>query len=308
MHFAISIPQCVPDGTFDPTAMRRYLARVEALGFESAWTGEQVLGSDANLGPLETLSYAAACTEHIRLGCAVFVFTVHSPVHLAKSLSTLDQLSHGRLEVGVALGVRGTMFSAFGVDPSSRVSRFTEGLQLLNACWTEDRIKFEGRFWQLDGASMEPKPFQKPGPPLWLGGGHPNAVRRAVRYGNGFMGAGSQSTAQFAEQVKIARETLGQEGRDPGDFRIAKRVYVAVDDDVARARNQIVAGLERLYGYWGISGETWAPYTVYGTPDDCVRGLREVAAAGAGMILLNPLADDDEQVERLAAEVLPAFA
>jgi alkanesulfonate monooxygenase SsuD/methylene tetrahydromethanopterin reductase-like flavin-dependent oxidoreductase (luciferase family) len=95
--FAISIPQFYADGTFDPVGFRAYLARAEALGFESAWVREQILGTMPQLNPTEILTYAAACTERLRLGCAVYVSTLHSPVHLAKSLSTLDQLSRGRL-------------------------------------------------------------------------------------------------------------------------------------------------------------------------------------------------------------------
>jgi probable F420-dependent oxidoreductase len=307
MRFAISIPQYVPDGTFDPVAMCRFLVRAEELGFHSAWTGEQVLGSMPHLGPLETLSYAAACTERLRLGAAMLVSSVHSPVHLAKSLSTLDQLSRGRLEVGVALGVRGTMFSAFGVDPGSRVSRFTEGLELIRACWTEKQITFDGRFWQLVDAQMEPKPVQKPGPPLWFGGSHPAAIRRAARYGDAFMGAGSQTTAQFAEQVRVLRKALAEQGRDVDAFPVAKRVYLAVDDDVERGRATATAGLERLYGYWGLLGAALAPVAIYGPPEMVVRGLHEVAEAGAELILLNPLDDDEKQMERLAAEVMPAL-
>src|SRR6266536_2848861 len=118
MRFAISIPQHVSDGAFDPAALRGYLARAEALGFESAWTQEQILGSSPRLGPIEVMSYAAACTERLRLGCAVFVTPLYGPVHLSKSISTLDQLSRGRLEVGVGTGGRGRMFSGFGVDPT----------------------------------------------------------------------------------------------------------------------------------------------------------------------------------------------
>src|SRR5205823_8146046 len=150
--------QFVADGTFDPVGLRRYLARAEELGFDSAWTQEQVLGTMPNLGPIETMTYAAACTQRLRLGCVVFVSTLHSPVHLAKSVSTLDQLSRGRVEVGVGTGGR-RMFSAFGVDPDSFVARFTEGLRLMKSLWTESRVSFDGRFWQLDGAAMEPKPF-----------------------------------------------------------------------------------------------------------------------------------------------------
>src|SRR5436305_10210318 len=235
MNFAISIPQHVPDGTFDPAKLRDYLTRAESFGFHSAWTQESVLGSAPILAPLELMAFAAACTERLRLGCAVFVSPLHNPVHLAKSISTLDQLSRGRLEVGAATGGGGRMFSAFEVDPVSLVARFTEGLQLMQACWTEPRITFAGRFWQLDGATMEPKPFQKPYPPLWIGGNQPPAVRRALRYGTGFFGAGSSTTVQFAQQVQVLHAALAEAHRDPVTFPIAKRVYIAIEDDLTRA-------------------------------------------------------------------------
>ncbi len=304
MRFAISIPQHVPDGSFDPAAMRAYLTRAEELGFESGWTQEQVLGTSPQMAPVELMTYAAACTERLRLGCAVLITTLQSPVHLAKSLATLDQLSRGRLEVGVGTGGR-RAFGAFGVHPDTFISRFTEGLALMRALWTEPRVSFEGRFWQLDNATMEPKPFQKPAPPVWFGGNAPAALRRAVRLGDGFFGAGSSTTAKFAEQVQIVRAELAGQGRDQASFPIAKRVYIAVDDDAGRAREQIGAALDRHYGLAGRRDMT--PVTVTGPPADCVRGLREVAEAGAELILLNPMYDDAAQMERLAAEVVPGL-
>ena len=105
MKFAIAIPQFYADGEFDPEAFRAYFARAEELGFESAWTQEQTVGGGwPQLGPIEAMTYAAACTERMRLGCVVFVSTLYSPVHLAKSLSSLDQLSRGRIDIGVGTG------------------------------------------------------------------------------------------------------------------------------------------------------------------------------------------------------------
>ncbi|MEN3308003.1 MAG: hypothetical protein V7603_4205 [Micromonosporaceae bacterium] len=303
MRFGISIPQSVADGAFDPAGLRDYLARAEQLGFESAWTMEQVIGSIPHLEPVATLTYAAACTQRLRLGCAVFVSPLHNPLHLAKSLSTLDQLSRGRLDVGIATGGRTRMFAAFGVDPATFVARFTEGLRVMKALWTQPRVDIDGRFWQLDRVAMEPKPFQKPYPPIWFGAGAPASLRRAVRLGDRFFGAGSSTTAQFAEHVRVVRAALEEHGRDPASFPIAKRVYVAVDDDPDRARNRMADALDRYYGYRGRLG--LAPVAVAGTPDGCVVGLRDVVAAGAGMILLNPLFDQRGQMERLAAEVIP---
>ena len=176
----------------------------------------------------------------------------------------------------------------------------------MKALWTESRVTLDGRFWQLKGASMEPKPFQKPYPPIWFGGSHPDALRRAVRLANGFFGAGSQSTSQFAEHMRVVNEALAASGREASTFPIAKRVYIAVDDDAERARRRIVQALDRLYGYFGAQGLDRVP--VAGSPADCVRQLREVEQAGAQLILLNPLFDEAQQMERLAAEVVPQLA
>ena len=301
MDFAISIPQYVDDGRFDAARFRKHLTRAEQLGFHSAWAQEQVLGPAPTLGPLETMTYAAACTDRLRLGCAVFVTPLHTPIHLAKAIASIDHVSHGRVEVGIGTGGPGRPFAAFGIDPTGLVSRFTEGLELMKACWSESKIAFDGRFWKVDDASMEPKPVQKPHPPIWIGGNHPDALRRAARLADGFFGAGSQPTSAFAEQASIVRGELDRRDRDPAKFRFAKRVYIYVDDDAERARDRLEAALARHYGRGG-----WSAVWVAGPPAECAAGIREVVDAGAELILLNSLVDDLEQMERLAAEVMPA--
>jgi probable F420-dependent oxidoreductase len=302
MRFAIAIPQFYADGEFDPAAFRAYLARAEELGFESAWAQEQVLGSWNQFSPLEAMTYAAACTERLRLGCVVFVSTLHNPVHLAKALATLDQLSRGRIEVGVGTGGKVRPFAAFGVDPARYVARFTEGIELMKALWTEPRVTFDGEFWQLKYAAMEPKPFQKPHPPLWFGAAGEAALRRAVRLGTGFFGAGSSPTARFAEQVTVVREALAEAGRSPESFPIAKRVYITIDDDAGRARARTNTTLEQLYGFRSEAIEAAA---VAGTTADCIREVRQVIEAGAELVLFTTLFDQAEQMERLAASVIP---
>ena len=303
MRFAISIPQYARDSRFDDEAFHAHLHRVEAVGvFESGWVQEQVLGAAGSLAPLETLTYAAACTERLRLGCAVFVLPLHNPLHLAKAISSLDCLSHGRVEVGVATGGQGRPFAAFGIDPDKPVARFNEALALMKSCWTDARIDFDGRLWQLQGATMEPKPVQKPHPPVWFGGSAAAGMRRAARHGDGFMGAGSQTTARYAEQVALVKEELGAQNRDLDSFRFGKRVYVHVDDDAALARRRLEDALRQHYG-----GGDWSEHIVAGPPEQCVAGIRAVADAGAELILLNPLLDDEQQLERLAGEVIPAL-
>src|SRR5262249_57599009 len=150
---------------FGRAALRGCRARAEEVGFESAWTQEGVLGAYAQFSPIEAMTYAAACSERLRLGCVVFVSTLHSPVHLAKSLATLDQLSLGRLEVGVGTGGRGRPFAAFGVDPSRYVARFTEGGAVMKAPWSEARGAFPGELRGVGGSPADAHAATQAAPP-----------------------------------------------------------------------------------------------------------------------------------------------
>lgn len=303
MKFGIAIPQFFADGEFDPDAFRGYFDRVEALGvYDSAWTQESTLSTGPQLSPLEAMTYAAAVTTRLRLGCVVFVSTLHSPVHLAKSLASLDQLSRGRLDVGVGTGGPGRPFAAFGMSADRYAARFSEGVALMKALWTQDRVTFDGEFFSLKDAAMEPKPFQKPHPPLWFGAAGEQALRRAVRMGDGFFGAGSSTTTAFVSQVATVRSALAAAGRAPSSFPIAKRVYISIDADAGRARERMNAALATLYGRRVPAIEEAA---IAGTVDDCVREVREVAAAGAETILFTALHDQLEHAEQIAAEIIP---
>jgi alkanesulfonate monooxygenase SsuD/methylene tetrahydromethanopterin reductase-like flavin-dependent oxidoreductase (luciferase family) len=314
MRFAIGIPQLYPDGSFSPSDFKSYLARVEELGvYESAWTQEMVLGAAPQLAPLEVMTYAAACTSTLRLGCTVFVTTLHTPAHLAKSLASLDQLSGGRLEVGIGSGGPRRPFAAFGMSAMRWLPRFTEGVALMKALWTEPSVTFDGEFWQLKEAAMEPKPYQKPYPRLWFGGSAPAAVRRGVGLCDGFFGAGSSATSAFAAQVAVVRETLAgssgpaarRVGFGPGEFPIAKRVYLGVDPTSgARARDRMNDALARMYGARNPAIESAA---VAGTVAECVDGVRAVIEAGAEMVLFTPLYDNVEHMELIADQIIPAL-
>jgi len=305
VRFSISIHQLDATG-FDASGLRDYLTRAEELGFEGGWTLEQIVGEAPLLAPLELLAYAAACTDRLRLGVAVLVSSLHDPLQLASAVTAVDRLSHGRLDVGVAPGGGFRQFAAFGVEKATFISSFTEGLELMKAAWSDEpRVTFHGRFRQVDDLPIQPKPVQRPHPPIWFGGQARKALARAVRHGDAFLGAGSSNTAKFAEAVKTVRRELAEQGKDPAQFSIGKRVYLMIDDDPARARERVLAGLHRIYG--DMPGIEAVP--VSGTSDDVAAGLRDVIDAGAEMILLNPvgrdLAEDRDQMERLAAEVVP---
>ena len=301
VRWAAGIPQAWTTGELDRSRIRRYLQRAEAMGFESAWVVEQVLGAVPSLEPVELLAWAAAVTERIRLGTAVLLTPLRSPVHLAKSLATLDHLSQGRLIVGVGLGGNAAIYPAYGITGARRVARFNEGLRLMRALWTEPRVTFAGDFWQLENASMEPKPRQRPHPPLWVGAHHPDALRRATGWASGFMGAGSATTAAFAHEVGLLRGFLAEASRDPATMDVGKRVYVAVDRDRERAGRRLAEYFGAFYGRPQLAAEV----SVWGSADQCVAGVREVIAAGARLVMLNPVFDEVEQLEVFAAEVVP---
>lgn len=305
MRFSISLPQRDSTG-FQAEAFKDYLARAEELGFEGGWTLEQTIGAAPLIAPMELLAYAAACTTRLRLGVAVLITSLHDPLQLAATATAVDRLSHGRLDLGVAPGGGFRQFAAFGVERKTFISSFTEGLELMKAAWSDEpRVTYHGRFRDVDDVPIEPKPVQRPHPPIWFGANAPAALARAVRLGDAFLGAGSSTTEAFVGAVATIRRELDEQRRDRAQFTIGKRVYLMVDDDAGRARERVLAGLHGIYG--DMPGIESVP--VSGTPSDVIRGLRAVIEAGAEMILLNPVgetvAEDREQMERLAAEVLP---
>ena len=171
----------------------------------------------------------------------------------------------------------------------------------MKALWTQPEAHFQGEFWQLNGLKMEPKPLQKPHPPIWLGARHINALRRAVRHGDGWMGAGSSDTASFVTAVDQTKMYLEEADRDPGSFTISKRVYVAVDNDEDRAEGRLKEWFGKRYGNADMASQV----SVWGSTAKVTEKLAKVTGAGAEMVLLNPAFDDMEHLDALAEEVIP---
>ncbi len=295
----IAIPQT--SNPVDVKLIREFLARAELLGYESAWVQEQILSDSPILEPVTLLTYACALTSKLRLGSAVLLTVIRNPVQLAKSLATLDQLSQGRLTVGVGIGGAHVPERVFGVSGERRSRRFVEGLGVMKALWTQPRASFSGEFWQFENVPMEPKPVQKPHPPLWFGARDAIALKRAVRHGDGWMGAGSSSSADFVRQAGEIRHFLEDAERDPATFAVSKRVYVAVDRDRGRAE-------QRLREWFGVrykNVDMAARVSIWGSAGECLDKLGELVDAGAQHLMLNPVFDEIEQMELMAAEIIP---
>lgn len=294
----MSLPHRSPD-PIEVAAVRYVAQRAEALGFRELWVTNNTLDRTADCyDSIALLSYAAALTSTIRLGVSMLVLPTYNPIHVAHQVATLDCLSGGRAVLGVGLG-REFHYVEFQVSPERRVRRFLEQVELMKALWTQPKVTYRGEFFRLDDGIMRPKPIQKPHPPLWLGGGHPNALKRVAAIADGWMGAGGSTVAAFATSVPQVRAALEKAGRDPAAFPISKRVFMSVHERPEVAKAEVHRWFTEVY-------ENPALTTgggVYGTPEQVREQLEQLVAAGANHLLLNPVTRYSEQVEAIAEAI-----
>jgi probable F420-dependent oxidoreductase len=179
--------------------------------------------------PIVTLAYVAAATTRIRLGTSVLIMPYYAPVVLAKQLATLDVLSGGRLNVGLGIGWSEDEYDAVGVPFKARGRRANEFLSCLNTIWTQDVVEFHGEFYRLPRCRVEPKPVQKPRPPITIGGYGSAVVKRAVELGDGFSG-GNMPMSAVAPLVREVRDAASAFGKDQNALHIVSRGSYRVHD------------------------------------------------------------------------------
>jgi probable F420-dependent oxidoreductase len=290
----MSLPHRSPD-PIGVATVRQVAQRAEALGFRDLWVTNNTLDHAGCLDSLTLLTYAAALTTTIRLGVSVLVLPVYHPIHVAHQVATLDYLSGGRAVLGVGLG-RDHHYADFQVPREHRVRRFVEAVELIKTLWTQPQVTYRGQIFHLADGMMGPSPIQKPHPPLWLGGGHPDALRRAATLADGWMGAGGSSTADFARSVPLIRAALERAGRDPATFPISKRVFLSVHERPEVAQAEVHRWFSTVYH----NPELTTTGGVYGTVEQVREQLAALVAMGATHLLLNPVTRYSEQVEALA--------
>jgi alkanesulfonate monooxygenase SsuD/methylene tetrahydromethanopterin reductase-like flavin-dependent oxidoreductase (luciferase family) len=171
----------------------------------------------------------------------------------------------------------------------------------MKALWTQPRATMSGNFWRFENVPMEPRPLQQPHPPIWFGARTEIGIKRAVRHGDGWMGAGSSSSADFVQHVEWLRRFLAAANRDPATFPISKRVYLAVDDNKSRAEQRLREWFGRRY----LNADMATQVSIWGGLQECLDKLGELVRAGAQHLLLNPVFDEMEHMELLAREVVP---
>ncbi|MBI3064478.1 MAG: LLM class flavin-dependent oxidoreductase [Deltaproteobacteria bacterium] len=299
----IELPQVFFDGPVDMEHIRKFAIKAETLGYDSLWLQERAIGDFIMLEPVTLLSYVAAITTKLKLGTSVILLTLRNPIQLAKAYASLDCMSGGRAVLGVGLGGGhlGSHEDVFGYTREGRVTRFTESVQIMKLLWTEPKASFQGRYWNFSDVSMEPKPIQKPHLPLWFGGHHQNALKRAVKYGNGWMGAGSSSSDAFIRESARIRSFLDEAKREPSTFGVAKRVYLAVDNDRARGEKRIREWFSKRYK----NADLGPRVSIWGSSAECTEKIQEIVRAGAQHIVFNPMFDEMEHLEICAKEIMP---
>lgn len=282
--------------------------RVDALGFDSLWTGDHVSFHTPLYESLTLLASYAGITSRVKLGAGVYLLALRQPTVAAKITSTLDALSGGRLIFGVGVGGENPKeFELCGVPHRERGARVTEGIDVVRALWRDTPASFDGRFTRFSSVAIDPKPVQKPMPPIWVGGRSDAALARAGRQGDGWVSYVVQPE-RYAQSLDKIRAAAAVAGRSLDGFAAAHLAFITVGRDYESAKAAWVKSLSARYAqdFGPLAGK----YGIIGTPAQCAEQLEKFRAAGCNYFVMNAIGepqDEREQLERIAADILPRF-
>ncbi|MCE2531076.1 MAG: LLM class flavin-dependent oxidoreductase [Acidimicrobiia bacterium] len=294
-RLGVDLPQIHGPTPGHADAVREFAVRAEELGFDACWVHEGALGPVPSLEPVTLLGFVAAVTGRVRLGTSVVLASLRQPLPLARAMATVDRLSQGRLIAGLALGPRSAA-GVYGTGDERPGERFSELVDLLRAAWGDDPVAHRGRRWSVTDVSVQPKPWQRPGPPLWLGGRSRGALRRAAALGDGWIGSGVSSIEEFAHDVEELRGLLDDAGRPVGGLAIARRCYVVLGDDLNAARDRHWAWFQAVYG----DGDLGDRALFVGRVAELRAAIDELGQAGATDLILSFLERPGEHLEKLS--------
>lgn len=298
----LGIPIAAPDA--QPDTPLQFGRRAEAAGADSVWMVDRLVFT--NQDPLISLAAIAGATSRIKLGNAVLLGLLRSPLLLAKMVASLDQVSNGRAILGLGLGSRANDYEAAGVPFEKRGAQLSEAIRLLRLAWSGQPVKFQGQFHQYDLPPVGPLPVQ-PSIPMYLGGSAETALRRIGRYGDGYVGSSAGGVETFRANVAKVRRHAAEAGRDPAAIKAVAVVYGCCDDNRDRAA-EITS--RYLGNYYGPKAANLGPSPNYmlGSADNCVRFVQPFVDAGAELVVLASVTADLAHFETLCQDVLPRVA
>jgi probable F420-dependent oxidoreductase len=290
----------------DAQKLIEYGVRMEELGFESVWVWDHILlGVDPHFPIIDALSLltaVAARTTKIKLGTGILVLPLRNPLVLAKQLSSMDLISKGRLILGMASGWYKREFDAVGIDFHKRGKIMDQNLKILNRLWTEDMVSGDYPPHNMSNSVMFPKPYQKPRPPILIGGYVDAVLKRAALGGDGWL-TYFYTPEGFAEDWAKVRGFAEEGGKDPDTLISTNQLPIIVGE-----RDKVEADMmEWLNTEWDFAG--WSKSTpdsaIIGTVDECVEQLKAHLDTGIDRIIFVPYRYQDDQVELIANEIMP---
>src|SRR5215216_6786233 len=295
--------------------------KAESLGYDSLSVNDHIVFRTSWLDSLSTLSAVAAVTNRIKLGTSVLNIVVRNPVICAKSLSTIDILSSGRLfAAGVGPGSHKGDYDVCGIPFEQRWSRFNEALEILHMFWNSRNreadnnnmrsppkcIDYNGKYYQLEKTSIEPKPFQKPHPPIFVGtwGSSEAGLRRAAKYSDGWMASAYNITPnKFKEKWKIILSYRQALGKDIQSFENSvMSMFGYIDNDSNKVHRM---AKDLLSPALGRSPEELENLLLFGSTDHCLKKIWALSEVGVKRIHFWPVSDYLEQIEIFRNEIVP---
>jgi len=320
MKFGLRLPTYALPGEFSSSqVLQEYVKTAESLGIEGFFVIDHILTSRPAYScswhdALTTLSFVAAYTKKAKFGPMILVLPIRNPYLLVKQTATLDVYSGGRLIMGVGVGWNPDEFNLLGTPLEKRGQIMDEYLELLVKLWTEEQVTFEGKFFKVKGLRLEPKPVQKPHPPIWIGGGsQPHEIiygqaakgidkvlARVARYADAWI-PHSSATAEMAKQDwEKVKKYAKEYGRDPYEIKKVYSNFVYIrdgedDEDVARKF--------RLYS--GMNMEYWRNFYLLGTAEEVRAKIRAKIEGleGVEWLVLNPITFDMKQLVKIVEEI-----
>jgi probable F420-dependent oxidoreductase len=291
----------------DPEGLLHYATRAEALGYESLWVWDHILlGTEPHFPLLESLTLltaVAARTSRIKLGTGVLVLPLRNPVVLARVLTSLDQISKGRLILGVATGWYEREFDAVGVPFRQRGKRMQQNLEILTRLWQEDFIRAEYPPHKLRRAVQYPKPVQQPRPPILIGGYVDAVLKRAGALGDGWI-TYFYTPESFAHSWTKVKNFAREAGKDPERLDSCNQLPIYVGPSRAAVEAPFMQWLTTEWDFAAWS-ESTVNSAIYGSVEDCVAQLNAHLEVGVKRIIFVPYKYEREQVERIAREIIP---
>jgi probable F420-dependent oxidoreductase len=295
------------DATLDvasPDSVLEFIDDCESWDIDSVWMSDRIAAPRPTLDPIVFMAYLASRMRNMKFGTSALVLPTRHPVVLAKQLATLDFLCKGRLLLVVGLGGDDSKdFDATGVRKEERGKRADEAIVLMKKLWSEERVNFEGQFYSVRDLTLVPRPYQKGGPPVWVGGRSQAAFRRAGRLADGWL-ASSVTPSEVVAGIEAIRIHAAEVGRKVPEDHYGVLVPYVFADDREEALKIASPSIRRRLDI--------APsdYSVLGTPDQVRRRIQNYIDAGATKFVMRAAAPGKSlhaQVEMLAKEVIAAL-